>query len=743
MSTAETSVGGDAFLERELRASIDAFLKGTRSWPEAVDLGLPGMAVPADDGGLGLDRPLEAVAFEALARGIYGGPLFASALALPSLGHRERRDLALGARTFTLAWIARGGSNRVGNQSLPGCIADADGSEWTVSGAYDLVPSVEQADAVVALATSSTGVEAYLVNLHDRVQRAAAPGLDPTRPSGSLVLDRAPAERLVPADRLAAVMRETRTRAGCLLASEALGVGNIAVEMTSAYVKQRHAFGRALASFQAVAHQLAEAYTALQVARGVLDWALAVSRAGHELAPLAASAARATAAEAAVAAAERAIQLFGGMGFTWDAGLHSYLRRAQWISCFEQPPTTVFAELAGVLSDRGYGDRVPTTELLDTPAEANWRARVRAWIDENLESDRRGAVGADPGRDPTAFSGEWARRALLGGMATLSWPREYGGDGRSAVDSGIAAEEIARAHPRAWEYRCAIEIVAPAVMRRGSPEQRSRVLASIRAGERWAQGFSEPDAGSDLAALQTKAVPDGDGFRLDGIKVWITAADRADHLLVLARTSERRSKGISCFLVDVRSAGITVSALRDITGGFGEFGEVIFDNVYVAADDLLGEIDGGWQLALDQLDDERRRGAFEEAADIDHLFDRIIERGWRRSVDAELATRLGRCWTALTGLKLLNRRATRALDEGITLPEGLVTKLVFSEVGQQVADLTLDALGVEAVLGSVDPAAAAARHARLSARAFTIYAGSTEIMRTLIAEQILGLPRSR
>jgi alkylation response protein AidB-like acyl-CoA dehydrogenase len=240
-----------------------------------------------------------------------------------------------------------------------------------------------------------------------------------------------------------------------------------------------------------------------------------------------------------------------------------------------------------------------------TPEQEAFRAQVRAWLEANLPADLRGQGFAASRADPAEVRKlrAWQRRMCEAGYVGMEWPPEFGGQGASLAEQVILYQEMARAESPQFVNRGGLSMLAPTLMRHGTAAQQRRFLPAIRtADELWCQGFSEPDAGSDLASLQTRAVREGDEFVVSGQKVWTSLAHVADWCFLLARTDPAvpKHRGISFLLVDMRSPGITVRPLRQMTGE-AEFNEVFFDGVRVPVANLVGGVNEGWTVAITTL----------------------------------------------------------------------------------------------------------------------------------------------
>jgi alkylation response protein AidB-like acyl-CoA dehydrogenase len=363
-------------------------------------------------------------------------------------------------------------------------------------------------------------------------------------------------------------------------------------------------------------------------------------------------------------------------------------------------------------------------DLRDSPDEAAFRAHVRGWLDESLP--------AEPGR-------EWSRRMYDAGLAGLTWPVEYGGRGAPYTHQAIALEEFARSGAPNHVNVIALGMAGPTIMAHGTEEQRRQYLPKmLSADEIWCQGFSEPDAGSDLSAVRTRIEPRGDHFLVTGQKVWSSLAHLADFCILLGRSDPDadRHAGLTYVIVDMRAPGVDVRPLRQITGE-AEFNEIFFSGVQVPRENLLGEVGGGWQVAMTTLLHERGTLGFALTGVLDAQVTRLVALAKERAADDPIIRdRVAQEWIELQALKLTNYRSLTALIQtGIPGPEGSGSKLHWSEQNQRLTKLAMEILGGEddGYWG----------YQQLRSRGNTIEAGTSEILRNIVAERVLGLPRSR
>jgi alkylation response protein AidB-like acyl-CoA dehydrogenase len=382
--------------------------------------------------------------------------------------------------------------------------------------------------------------------------------------------------------------------------------------------------------------------------------------------------------------------------------------------------------------------------LRDTPDEAAFRAEVRAFIAENLpESSRR--RGARRFEDDDR---EWSRRLGEAGYAGLTWPKAYGGAGAPYSHQAIFLEELARAEAPSHLGVIGLGMAGPTIMACGTEAQKARYLPKILSAEEiWCQGFSEPGAGSDLAAVRTRIEDRGDRFVVNGQKVWSSFAHIADFCILvgLGLPDEPRYRNLTYVIADMQAPGVEVRPLRQITG-HAEFNEIFFTDVEVPKENLLGEIGGGWEVAMTTLLHERGTLGFALAATLDVAMRKLVALAKEREVaDPILRDRIAREWVELQAVRYTNYRALTTLTKtGIPGPEGSISKLVWSESNQRLTKLALEILGSHAQLTDGDGYADGYwQYQQLRSRGNTIEAGTSEILRNIVAERVLGLPRSR
>jgi alkylation response protein AidB-like acyl-CoA dehydrogenase len=335
---------------------------------------------------------------------------------------------------------------------------------------------------------------------------------------------------------------------------------------------------------------------------------------------------------------------------------------------------------------------------------------------------------------------DWSRKLGESGYAGLTWPKEFGGAGAPYSHHAIFLEELARAEAPSHLGVIGLGMAGPTIIAWGTPEQKERYLAKIlSADEIWCQGFSEPDAGSDLAGVRTRIEDRGDHFLVNGQKVWSSFAHIADFCILVGvgLPEEPRYRNLTYVIVDRHADGVEVRPLVQITG-HPEFNEIFFSDVRVPKENLLGEIGGGWQVAMTTLLHERGTLGFALSSTLDVAVRKLVALAKERAVDDPiLLDRIAREWVELQALKYTNYRALTALTKtGIPGPEGSASKLVWSEANQRLTKLALE------ILGAPD-ADEYWQYQQLRSRGNTIEAGTSEILRNIVAERVLGMPRSR
>jgi len=389
-------------------------------------------------------------------------------------------------------------------------------------------------------------------------------------------------------------------------------------------------------------------------------------------------------------------------------------------------------------------------DLSFTPEEEAFRQEVRSWLDSNLPEEwRHGGVGGYREDEEESIQREWQRRLYEGGWLTLAWPKEQGGRGATPVMQSIYSEEMAKAGGPPIIGRLGVSLLAPLLSVFGTDWQKEQYLAKILSGELvFAQGFSEPDAGSDLAGLKSRAVKKDGGWVLNGQKTWSSGAHYSDRSFLLARTDPAAPahKGIGMFLIDLKQPGVEVRPIIQMTGS-GEFCEIFLTDAFVEDRDVVGSPTEGWKMAMATFGFER--GGLANAYRFQRAIDELANLTRRQGAGADDTVRQRVAQAAIeahvfraTGL----RNLTRAQQGQVPGPEASLVKLFWSEMDKKLQET---AIAVQGMYGALDPESPWSveegrwQYGWMWSQAETIYAGSSEIQRNIIAERVLGLPRGR
>jgi alkylation response protein AidB-like acyl-CoA dehydrogenase len=391
-----------------------------------------------------------------------------------------------------------------------------------------------------------------------------------------------------------------------------------------------------------------------------------------------------------------------------------------------------------------------------TPQETQFRDEVREWMSANVPKDwvkRRNAEESMEAR--FKYLRSWQRVMFDAGWVGLSWPKEYGGRGASLMETVIFNEEMARAEAPPPANVLGLGLIGPTIIAFGNDAQKTRYLQKILSAEEiWCQGFSEPNAGSDLAALSTEAKLDGDHFVINGHKCWNSygwAADWCELVVRTDATAEKR-KGLTVVLVDMKSEGVDVRGLKQMSGE-SEFCEIFFRDVRVPVENVVGKVNEGWKVAIGTLMHER--GTFGAAIQVTYQrnLKRLIEiaktvkrNGGTAADDPIVRQKLAQCYTEVEVMRFNQMRAFSRINEtGVPGPEGSIQKIFWSELNQRMQQVAMEILGPYAQLahGSEDAFDEGQwAYNYLRSRGNTIEAGTSEIQRNIIGHFVLGLPKS-
>ncbi|HEY1162819.1 MAG TPA: acyl-CoA dehydrogenase family protein [Candidatus Dormibacteraeota bacterium] len=385
-----------------------------------------------------------------------------------------------------------------------------------------------------------------------------------------------------------------------------------------------------------------------------------------------------------------------------------------------------------------------------TAEEEGFRGEVRTWLDRNLPAEwRNGGVGGYREDADEDIQRQWQKRLHEGGWLKLSWPREAGGRAATPVMQAIYHEEMAKAGAPPILGRLGVSLLAPTLLVAGSPWQKEAYLEPILSGDLvFCQGFSEPDAGSDLAGLRARAERRDGHWVLNGQKTWSSGAHYSDKSFLLARTDPDADahKGISFFLVDMHQPGVEVRPIRQMTGG-GEFCEIFLTNAVVEDRDLVGEPGAGWKIAMTVFGFER--GGLAQAARFERAVAELATLARDRGAGSDVIVRqkVAQAQIEAHVFRLIGlRNLTKAQQGNAPGPEASLTKLYWSEMDKRLQETAISVQGTYGALAADSPYALEEgrwQYGWMWAQAETIYAGSSEIQRNIIAERVLGLPRGR
>jgi alkylation response protein AidB-like acyl-CoA dehydrogenase len=381
-------------------------------------------------------------------------------------------------------------------------------------------------------------------------------------------------------------------------------------------------------------------------------------------------------------------------------------------------------------------------DLTPSPEEQAYREQLRSWLADNVpapfEGDTHSAEFIEHLR-------AWQRTLAEAGYLGITWPKEYGGQGLSPIEQSIFLEESALAKAPPVIGQVGLALIGPTIALLGTDEQKQAYLSDMLLGDKiWAQGFSEPNAGSDLGALSTRAVRDGDDFIVNGQKTWTSYAHVSDYIFLLVRTDPEvhKFKGITCLLVDMKSEGVSVRPLRMMSGDTA-FNEVFFSDVRVPATQVLGEINGGWSVAITALMHERANLGGSATVMLTRFLEGIIlaarDRG--KADDPLTRQKIAQDHVELEVFKMTSARAMSKVGKGeMPGPEGSILKMFWSDLNQQMVQDAQEILGPYGLLtsGPTEPFS----YQYLRSRGNSIEAGTSEVLKNTIATRVLGLPKS-
>lgn len=725
------------------------------------ELGWCALTVPEAVGGMGLAQAERVLLMEQMGRRLPAVPYFASAClaadalqygATPEAQQRWLAPLAEGALAAALvlprlaAWNAADCTVAVRAQGSAGFVLD---------GVAPQVMGGAQADVLLVPAREEDGgIALYAVAAHAAgLTVTPLATLDATRALARVELAGVQVDAAARIGAGAAVhmgLRRATTLASLALAAEQVGGAQQCLDLTLAYLAERVQFGRTIASFQAVKHRCAQMMVALESARSMVYGAarLADSGIGDSDLELEIASAKHAANHALFYCAAEAIQLHGGVGFTWEYDPQLYFKRAQAAKHWFGSDAACLDLVAHALSD-GVSNGAAEIAVAQSP--------LTTWLSQQLDGEHapfaqlrhRGGPG-----DEDAYPHErkqWERALAQAGWLCPGWPVEHGGQGLSLGEQVSYHEQYARAGGPGRMGHIGEGLIGPTLIALGTPDQQRRHLPGIASGEVfWAQGYSEPSAGSDLANVQTRAVRDeatGD-WLVTGQKVWTSLAHESQWIFVVARceAGSKGGKGLIFLLMPLDQPGVEIRPIRQISGS-AEFNEVFFDGARAQACDVVGKPGEGWQVAMALLGFERGLSTLGQQMHFLHELEQVAAAArasgaWR----AEHARhRIAAAWIGLRTMRANALRMLSGAESGQLAPESLIYKYHWSNWHRALGELAMDVFGADANLA--DPVhLSCATRTRLQglflfSRADTIYAGANEIQLNIIAERGLGMPK--
>ncbi len=686
-------------------------------WGAAADIGLFGLHVSEQFGGQGFGYSELAVVIEELGRSAAPGPFVPTVLAAAIVELSSNTE----GKNELLPSLADG--SRCGAASVRSdVVGRIEDDVLHVEGTVSTVVGASAADVVVLPVSVSTddtfptwiALDAAALTVRE------LECVDLLRPVADIEI----VAQIVPADRVLGVLDSAKVRsiAAVLYSAEAVGIASACTQIASEYARVRRQFGRPIGQFQAVKHKCAGMLVDTErAAAAVWDAARALDDATSSHVAFSAAIAAVLAPRAALTTAQDTIQVLGGIGFTWEHDAHIYYRRAIGISAALGRST----DWSRTIAERVIESGLPSTEVTLSVHAERRRGEIRSAVAELA------AVPADERTD----------RIADGGWVLPHLPVPWGRDA-DAVDQVIIHQELKAAKIVRPEIALATWMV-PSLIAYGTMEQQERYLPRTLRGEVfWCQLFSEPGAGSDLASLTTRAVKVDGGWRLTGSKVWNSLAQFADLGFCLARTDPAAPKheGITYFLIDMKATGVTVKPLRELTGS-ALFNEVFLEDVFVPDEDVVGEVNKGWEVTRNTLSNERVSLSNKDLPLYASCED-VVRYAQQHELDVIAQDRIGRLVAEGHTVRLLNLRSTMLQLDG-TDPgaSSSVAKLLNMRFGQDAAEFVHAEFGYEGASANESQAAGRWASYLLASRATTIYGGTTEIQLNIIAERQLHLPR--
>ncbi len=740
---------------RALRGSASGFERSV--WQDIAQAGWLSILVPEEQGGLGLGLAEVAAIAEEVGRSLLPEPFagagvqaVAALCRVPEspLKTQLLDDLVCGRVMAGLAWQEKPGTLEGDTVSL---VAEREGDQVLLNGGKQFVVPGKGADGWIVSAAGVEGIALYWLP-------AATPGVSATsqtRVDGtsmcSLMLERAVvplSHRLAAGEAAQAALAYANDAARVAQGAELLGIARRALEITLEYLNTRVQFGKPLGSFQALQHRIVDAYIQTELAAAGLREALAGVERGTLTLGAAASRIKARCAHAALLVTRLAIQFHGAIGYTDECDVGLYFKRAlglaSWLGNAEQHRRRYFELVpreAEKTETATYSGTFPHDTDWDNMPEAEFRQMVRAFLEAHYPQSLRYSTRRLHWEEIKAWYFTLSRQ----GWIASAWPKAFGGMGLPPGKLLAFIEEMEQYGVARMPDQGLINL-GPVLIRYGNSRQQDRFLPKIVSGEHvWCQGYSEPNAGSDLAALRTEAIVEGDSFVVTGQKIWTTLAQDATHMFALVRTdkSVKKQAGISFLLLDLKAPGVTVRPIRNITGD-EEFCEVFFDKVRVPRENLVGEMNQGWTIAKALLGFERIFIGSPQQSQ--YALNQLERMGHAVGLfgDSAFVERFAQAQLDVADLGAAYAYFADIVKRGETLPQSVSLLKIwatdtYSRIGMLLAEAALEH-GGSASDADFGAARLNALAPLLHSAVTTIYAGTNEIQRNIIAKQVLDMP---
>jgi alkylation response protein AidB-like acyl-CoA dehydrogenase len=726
-------------------------------WVQLAEAGWCSILVSEERGGLGLGMREVAAIAEEVGRYLMPEPFVAagvqtvaalSRLAESVLSSRLLERVLSGEHMIGLAWQEQPGELE---SAVPSLVARSSGGEVSLSGHKQFVVPGTGADGWLACASDAAGPALYWIP-------ARLPGIgvvEESRIDGTTMAAVHLANVSVPAsNRLASgeaalgVIAYANDVARIAQGAELLGVARRALEITLEYLGTRVQFGKPIGSFQALQHRMVDAYIHTELAAACIEDALNAIDRGQTTLAAAASRIKARCAHTALLVTRLAIQFHGAIGYTDECDVGLYFKRALalsgWLGDATAHRQRFFASQP--ISAKSVKSQLTVTEF---PREADWeqmsedefRALVRAFLEKHYPQ----ALRYPPRRLYWREIKPWYVTLAKQGWLAPAWPRQFGGMALPP-DKLLAFFEEFEHHGVARTPDQGLITIGPVLIRFGTKDQRDRFLPKIISGEHiWCQGYSEPNAGSDLASLKTEAVLEGDQFIVNGQKIWTTLAQDATHIYLLVRTdkSVKKQEGISFLLVDLASPGITVRPIRNIAG-HEEFCEVFFDKVRVPRANLVGELNQGWTIAKALLGFERIFVGSPQQSLYALKQVEILAKARDLFADPAFVARYAELALDVADLEAAYSHFADIVKRGEALPPNVsLLKIWATETYSRISMLLVEAAnehGASFGAAQFDGVGVNPLAPLLNATITTIYSGTNEIQRNILAKQVLRMP---